>query len=176
MELVKRGQMILKAASRELKIRYRQGKRIYAAYLKEGDRSLIHGNTGRPSNNRTAEAIREAALEAYRNRYGDFGPTFAAEQLAAVDGIGIGVSTLRRLLLQEGLGERKRRGREYRSRRERWECFWKLIPFDESHHRWFEERGPVMPHLEKSNFRPWVPFRRKGTERRRLPAMRGWPC
>ncbi|MDR2049978.1 MAG: ISNCY family transposase, partial [Treponema sp.] len=142
-ELVKRGQMTLKAASGELKISYRQGKRIYAACLKEGDRSLIHGNTGRPSNNRTAEAIREAALEAYRNRYGDFGPTFAVEKPADVEGIAIGVSTLRRLLLQEGLWERKRRGREYRSRRERRECFGDLIQFDGSHHRWFEERDPA---------------------------------
>jgi hypothetical protein len=31
MELVKRGQMTLKAASRELKVSYRQEKRIYAA-------------------------------------------------------------------------------------------------------------------------------------------------
>jgi hypothetical protein len=31
MELVKRGQMTHKAVSRELKISYRQGKRIYAA-------------------------------------------------------------------------------------------------------------------------------------------------
>jgi hypothetical protein len=31
MELVKQGQMTIKAASRELKVSYRQGKRIYAA-------------------------------------------------------------------------------------------------------------------------------------------------
>jgi hypothetical protein len=99
MELVKRGQMTLKAASRELNVSYRQGKRIYAACLNGGDRALIHGNTGRRSNNRTAEAVREAAPEAYRNRYGDFGATFAAEKLSEVEGIPIGVSTVRRLLM-----------------------------------------------------------------------------
>jgi hypothetical protein len=114
--------MTIKAASIELKVSYRQGKRIYAAYLNGGDRLLIHGNTGRQSNNRTAESIREAVQEAYRNRYRDFGPTFAAEKLV------------------EGLWERKRQRSEYKSRRERQECFGELIQFDGSHHRWFEGR------------------------------------
>jgi hypothetical protein len=40
----------MEAASRELKTGYRQEKRIYAAYVREGDRVLIHGNVGKRSN------------------------------------------------------------------------------------------------------------------------------
>jgi hypothetical protein len=68
MEMVKQGKTLLKAAAIELKVSYRQGKRIYAAYLRGGDRALIHGNTGKQSNRRTNEAVRTAALAVYRER------------------------------------------------------------------------------------------------------------
>jgi hypothetical protein len=131
----------LKAATIELKVSYRQGKRIYAAYLRGGDRALIHGNTGKESNRRANEAVRTAALAVYRERYSDFGPTFAAEKLREVEGIAVGVSSLRRWLIAEGLWEGKRKGRAYRSRRERRSCFGELLQFDGSHHDWFEGRG-----------------------------------
>jgi transposase len=101
MELVKWGQLTIRAAAKELKVRYRQGRRIYAAYRAEGDKGLIHGNAGKPSNRKTAEAIREQAVIAYRERYGDFGPTFAAEKLAEEEGIRISEDTLRRWLIAE---------------------------------------------------------------------------
>jgi hypothetical protein len=50
MEQVKRGKLTVKAASIELKVSYRQGRRIYAAYQSGGDAALIHGNVGRESN------------------------------------------------------------------------------------------------------------------------------
>jgi transposase len=136
MELVKRGKLSIGAAAKELKVSYRQGRRIYASYVREGDRALIHGNTGKPSNRKTAEEIREQAVKAY----GDFGPTFAAEKLAEVEGIRISEDTLRRWLLAEGLWEGKRRRRTYRSRRERRGSFGELLQCDGSHHDWFEGR------------------------------------
>ena len=142
MELVRRGELSIKAASRELKISYRQGKRIYAAYKREGDQALIHGNVGKKSNRRIGEAVREKAVEVYREKYLDFGPTLAAEKLREVEGIGVGISTLRRWLLGEGLWQSRRQRSVYRSRRERRACFGELVEFDGSHHRWFEGRGP----------------------------------
>ncbi|MDR1932223.1 MAG: helix-turn-helix domain-containing protein [Spirochaetales bacterium] len=82
MELVKRGQLTIRSAAKDLKVSYRQGRRIYAAYRAEGDKGIIHGNAGKPSNRKTAVAIREQAVRAYRQRYGDFGPTFAAGTLS----------------------------------------------------------------------------------------------
>ena len=142
LEMVKQGKMTLKAATATLGVSYRQGIRLYAAYRKEGDAGLIHGNYGRQSNNRTGEAVLEKALQAYRGRYSDFGPTFASEKLAEEEGVHLSVSTLRRLLIASGDWKGARRSSEYRSRRERRDCFGELIQFDGSHHKWFEDRGP----------------------------------
>ena len=141
LEMVKQGQMTLRAASVMLHISYRHTKRLYYVYRKEGDKGLIHGNYGRPSNNKTDEFILDAVLKAYREKYNDFGPTFAAEKLAEDDKINISVSVLRRLLISTGDWKGSRQSKEYRSRRERKECFGELVQFDGSHHRWFEDRG-----------------------------------
>ena len=143
LEMVRQGKMSLIAASSTLRISYRQAIRLYAKYRREGDAGLIHGNYGKPSNNRITEKIKGKILEAYKQKYCDFGPTFACEKLSERDGIKIPVSTLRRILITEGLWKRKKRSREYRSRRERKAYFGELIQFDGSHHRWFEERGGV---------------------------------
>jgi hypothetical protein len=142
LEMVKQKKMTLKAAAATLRVSYRQGIRLYASYIERGDAGLIHGNLGKKSNNRTAEYILESALKAYRERYADFGPTFAAEKMEEEEGIQISVSVLRRELLESGDWKGSRRVREYRSRRERKACFGELVQFDGSHHRWFEERGP----------------------------------
>jgi transposase len=140
LHMIEGQKMNLKEGARELNICYRQMKRLYAAYKRDGEAGLIHGNQGKPSNRRTDERIREQALSAYRQRYSDFGPTFAAEKLAEAEGIYISSDTLRRWLMAEGLWQRQRRSNPYRSRRERRHCFGELLQFDGSHHDWFEGR------------------------------------
>jgi hypothetical protein len=93
MEMVKQGQKTLKAASVELGMSYRQGKRVYRRYLEGGDEALIHGNTGKPSNRRTDPELARQALSLYAEKYDDFGPTLACEKLAERDGVEIGVNT-----------------------------------------------------------------------------------
>jgi transposase len=114
--MVKRKLKTLRAASRELGISYSQAKRIYQRYLTGGDQALVHGNRGRPSNNKTDEGIVKKAVELYREKYYDFGPTLARETLFERDGLEISVSTLRRALVFAGLWEQKKNGSEYRSR------------------------------------------------------------
>ena len=140
MEMVKRGQKTLKAASLELGLSYRQAKRVYQRYLGGGDNALVHGNKGKPSNHRTDEAMVQKALSLYSEKYSDFGPTLAQEKLLERDGIEISVSTLRRALLSAGLWEQKKKGNEYRSRRMPRARFGELVQFDGSHHDWFEGR------------------------------------
>jgi transposase len=142
LEMVKQGRITLKAAALTLKISYRQGIRLYSAYLEKGDAGLVHGNCGRESNNRLPDTIREIAVQTYREKYNDFGPTFAAEKLAEEEGIQMSISTLRNLLIQAGEWKSGRRRKEYRSRRERRDSFGELVQFDGSQHRWFEGRGP----------------------------------
>ncbi len=101
------------------------------------------GLRGRPSNHRPDPAFRRAVLAAYRTRYADFGPTFAAEKLAG-EGLTVGPQTLRRWLIAEGLWQRKRRRDPHRSRRPRRACFGELVQMDASVHDWLEGRGEEM--------------------------------
>jgi len=142
LEMVKQGKMTLKAAAATMQVSYRQAKRLNAAYRKEGDAGLVHGNCGKRSNNRIGEEVRENVLQAYKERYNGFGPTFAAEKLAEEEGTAVSVGTLRNVLIEAGEWKGRRRAKEYRSRRERRARFGELVQFDGSHHKWFEERGP----------------------------------
>jgi transposase len=103
LEMVKQGKMTLKAAAGQMQVSYRQGIRLYRAYREGGNAALIHGSRGKRSSWRTTEETRERAVEIYRRRYSDFGPTFAAEKLAEEAGLELSVSTLRRILIAEGL-------------------------------------------------------------------------
>ena len=141
--MVKRNMKTLKAASLELGLSYSQAKRVYQRYLNGGDQALIHGNTGKPSNNKSDETSLAKAVTLYRQKYCDFGPTLAQETLCEREGIEISVSTLRRALVAAGLWERKKERGEYRSRRTPKARFGELVQFDGSHHDWFEGRGPL---------------------------------
>lgn len=141
MEMVKEKQKKLKDAALILKISYRQAKRIYKRYCNEGDKGLIHRNTGKPSNNRLEMKKKEKIVKTYQEKYVGFGPTLASEKLSEIDGLVIDHETLRRWLMREGLWQRKRKRKQYRQRRNRKECFGELVQFDGSHHDWFEGRG-----------------------------------
>lgn len=117
----------------------RQVQRLKKRLNEEGIAGLRHGNRGKPSGNRKEESFRQAVVKRYREKYGDFGPTFASEQLGK-DGLGVDHETLRRWLMEEGSWERKKRKKQYRSRRKRRACFGELVQFDGSPHDWFEGR------------------------------------
>jgi hypothetical protein len=85
--------------------------------------------------------LKAKALEAYQTRYEGFGPTFAREKLAELDGVELSRESLRQLLIREGLWEWKKRRRGYHARRHPRERFGELVQFDGSHHDWFEGRG-----------------------------------
>jgi transposase len=125
--MVKQGKMTLKAAAGQMNISYRQGIRLYQAYREGRDAALIHGLRGKRSSRRTPEEKRKRVIEWYQSRYSDFGPTFATEKLAEEAGLDMSVSTLRRILIAEGLWEGKRRRQEYRSRREPRTQFGELV-------------------------------------------------
>ena len=129
-------------ASRLLGLSVRQGWRLCKRHREQGDAGLVHGLRGKPSNRATKASVRRAVLTLYREKYADFGPTLACEQLAKRDGHRVGVKTLWRWLVGEGLWARRRRRRAHRSRRARRDCPGELVQMDGSHHDWFEGRGP----------------------------------
>lgn len=118
----------------------RQVRRIQGRLKAEGDQILVHGLRGRPSNHQPDADLRQAVVAAYRQRYADFGPTFASEKLAA-EGLQVGAQTLRRWLIAEGLWQRQRRREPHRRRRPRRACFGELVQMDASIHDWLEGRG-----------------------------------
>src|SRR2546428_14156885 len=70
------------AAARRLKITARQVRRLLLRLREQGDRGLIHGLRGRPSNRRLAPVFEQKILARERQRLVVFGPTLAADQLA----------------------------------------------------------------------------------------------
>ena len=134
-------------AARLMGVSYRQGKRLWKRYREGGAAGLKHGNAGRRSNRAHPEGFRGKVLARVREKYGGpaghrFGPTLAAQHLAAEDGLAVATETLRRWMLAAGLWSRERQRRRHRRRRERREHFGALVQMDGSFHRWFEERGP----------------------------------
>src|SRR5262245_25196417 len=146
MERVAAGTLTLGSAAQLLGISYRQAKRISRRYRVEGAKGLTHRSAGRASNRTTAPAIRERALALIREKYSGarderFGPTLAAEHLAAEDQISVDPETLRRWMLAAGLWSRARKRSPHRRRRERKAHFGELVQLDGSFHAWFETRG-----------------------------------
>src|ERR1035437_8915557 len=140
------GWTVVEAAER-MELSYRQARRLWRRFRKEGAAGLVHRSAGRASNRATPKKLRGKVLRLIREKYSGepgerLGPTLAAEHLASEDQITISASTLRRWMLAEGLWSRERKGRAHRSRRARKEHFGELVQMDGSFHEWLEERGP----------------------------------
>ena len=131
-------------AARRLGVRVRQVKRLLARYRERGPAGLVSGHRGKVSNNAMAAVVRRAAMDLVRERYADFGPTFACEKLVEVHGYRLSVETLRKWMVAEGVWRAKaRRAARVHQSRPRRECVGDLVQIDGSPHAWFEGRGPV---------------------------------
>jgi hypothetical protein len=64
-------------AAELLQIGERQVRRLYRAFVQDGAAGLVSRRRGRPSARRLPAATQERALALIRERYADFGPTFA---------------------------------------------------------------------------------------------------
>jgi hypothetical protein len=121
-------------------------------------------------------------LERVGKKYGGevgerFGPTLAAEHLAAEDGLQVAAETLRRWMLGAGLWTRERRGWRHRRRRERKEHFGELVQMDGSFHAWLEERGPrgcLMDLVDDATNTTWAQLGEEETLWAAADALRAW--
>jgi len=144
---VRSKQLRLVDAGRLMRVCYRQAKRLWKRYREEGAAGLKHRSAGQASHHAHELKFRRKVLQLIREKYGGpvgerFGPTLAAEHLAAEDGLQVDAETLRRWMLAEGLWSRERRRRRHRRRRDRKEHFGEMVQMDGSFHAWLEERGP----------------------------------
>ena len=139
---VDRGGLPVRAAAQLLGRSERQVWRLLKEFRATGAAGLVSKKRGRPSNRRTAAAVRTAALWIVRQNYADFGPTLAAEKLAAEHGFSFSSETLRKWMIADGLWrDRKQRKTIHQPRRRR-DCVGELVQVDGSEHWWFEDRGP----------------------------------
>ncbi len=129
-------------AAQLLGISDRQIRRLCGKVEKEGNRGIIHGLKGQPSNHRLPQWYKDEALELVKQHYSDFGPTFANEKLLDEHRLLLSVNTLRKIMLTEGLYAVKLHKPKHRKWRPRRTCVGMLVQLDGSEHAWFEERGP----------------------------------
>jgi hypothetical protein len=142
---VKEGSLTQREAALKMGMSDRWVRTLLKRMSQQGDAVVVHGLRGRPSNRKLPAKIQRQALAILKQpEWHDFGPTFAAEQLAQRHQIQVGKETLRGWMIEAGLWQSKRhRLQEVHCWRPRRSAFGELVQWDTSEHDWLEGRGPV---------------------------------
>ena len=136
-------QIALDQAAELMGVSTRHARRITTAYREEGAAALAHGHRGRKPVNATPEAVIADVVRLAGTRYQGANHTHLSELLSEREGIDIGRTTLRRILLDAGLSSpRRRRPPKHRVRRQRMPRAGMLIQLDGSYHRWLGDHSP----------------------------------
>jgi transposase len=140
---VNRGAISIKQASMVMELSIRHTKRLLAGFRQRGAEALAHGNRGRRPYNRIDPSICEQVVELAKVKYKGFNQQHFSEKLSEQEGIPLSRSTVRRVLLEQGIvSPRHRRAPKHRSRRERYPQSGMMLQTDGSPHDWLEGRGP----------------------------------
>ncbi len=127
-----------------LNISDRYVRTLIGKIREKGFKGLAHGNRGRSSPRKMSESEEKRIAGIIREKYWDFGPTFASEKLREREGIRISDEKLRQIMIKEGIWRARRRQGEIHQWRERKHFYGQLVQMDGSHHAWLEERGPKL--------------------------------
>src|SRR5882672_2696423 len=161
---VEQGHLTQVEAARRIHVCDRQVRRLLLRLREQGDRAMLHGLRGRPSNRKFAGTFEQKVLARIRQRYADFGPTLAAEHLAQ-EGLPVSRETLRKWMTQAAFW-RQRRG-----------SFGELVMQDSSPFRWLEDRGPacqLIALIDDATSRIWARFTEHDTTEENLRTLGGW--
>ena len=161
-------------AAEVLGLSTRQVRRLSKRVIAEGERGLIHRSRGQPSGRRLSESVKKRVLKLYREKYFDFGPTFANEKLFELDGIKLSAQTLRNWLVEAGIWQKRRKVRKHRQWRQRKEHAGEMVQLDGSHHNWLEDRGPKLAFMGYVDDATSKVFARFYDYEGTLPAMDGF--
>lgn len=143
LEKVQKKEMKQNRAATLMGLSIRQVRRIGKRYKKDGAKGIIHQLRGLPGNGRIDEHILDAAVKTIREKYYDFGPTFAHEKLVEHHGVTFSRETLRKAMIIGGIWIPKRKKTIIlHPLRDRRNYEGELVQADGSPHAWFEERGP----------------------------------
>src|ERR1700723_2200660 len=174
---VQQKQLTQVAAAERLKVSDRHVRRMLLRLRERGDRSLVHGLRGRPSNRKLAARLEQKILARLRQRYADFGPTLAAEHLSQ-EGFSVSRETLRKWMTQAALWRpRSQRVKTIHVWRERRASFGELVMQDSSPFRWLEDRGPachLIALIDDATSRIWARFTEHDTTEENLRTLEGW--
>lgn len=129
--------------AKQLNLSIRQVRRLKRKFIKDGPRGLIHGNRGKASNRRTPEEKIQRIEKIVKEKYYDFGPTFASEKLEENHQIKVGKEKLRLLMIGWEFWKPKprKKNKEYRAWRPRKEYYGEMEQFDGCYYDWFEDRA-----------------------------------
>ena len=128
-------------AGLQLALSERQVGRLCARVRIVGNRGIIHGLRGQPSNHQLQPGLLDKAVDIVQLHYPDFGPTFATEKLLERHALRLSVPVLRAGMIKAGLYKPRKCASKHRAWRERRACVGELVQLDGSDHDWFEGRG-----------------------------------
>ena len=135
--------MTLDQAATLMGVSTRHTRRMLAAYRGRGVAAVAHGHRGRRAPNATPEAVLADVVHLAGKRYPGANHTHLSELLSEREGIDIGRTTLRRILVNAGLkSPRRRRPPKHRVRRQRMPRQGMLIQMDGSFHPWLGDQVP----------------------------------
>jgi hypothetical protein len=174
---VQQGHLTQREAAKRLQRCDRQVRRLLLRVAKYGDRAVVHGLRGRPSNRKFGAAFQQKVLARVGQRYADFGPTLAAEHLAQ-EGFTVSRETLRKWMTQAAFWRpRSQRVKKIYVWRERRASFGELVMQDSSPFRWLEERGPacqLIALIDDATSKFWARFTEHDSTEENLRTLGGW--
>ena len=142
---VRHGELSQRAAAEKMGVSDRWVRALLERMKTSGDAVVVHGLRGRASNRRLSAETRQQALAILRQPdWHDFGPTFAAQQLAKHYQLQVSKETLRGWMIEDGIWKPDpRQNAAVHAWRPRRSGFGELVQWDTSTHDWLEGRGPV---------------------------------
>ena len=89
-------------AAQRLGISDRQCRRLLLRYRESGPPGMANRRREKPSNNQLPDGLAQYALSIIRERYTDFGPTLACENLAELHDVHLSKEIVRSLMVKAG--------------------------------------------------------------------------
>ena len=126
-------------ASKQIGLSTRHIRRLKSRVIKSGAQGFAHRNRGGNSNRKLDNEILEKAEKCLKEKYYDFGPTFAKEKLNEIDKIKLSKETVRNIMINIDLWKPKPK-KQPKNRhvwRARKENYGEMQQFDGSYHIWF---------------------------------------
>ena len=139
------GKVTVAKAAGLMGVSERHAWRLLAAYREEGPSAVAHGNRGRKPATTTCPETQQKVMELAEGPYAGLNHTHLTEVLVEREDVQLSRSTVRRVLLAEGVRSPRRRKAPRRYiRRERYPQEGMVLQIDGSRHDWLQGRGPYL--------------------------------